>query len=273
MDNARDGVAKRQPDVTQRAMFDSIIEAFNGTDAARSNISRLFVPYPDKPISQGQSWDSDTTFPFLVPHAGDFKIPEKDTYTLQSDGAAGRPALIFGHIAYGPPGKIGDVELQVAKAASSYNAFVDRSRAKASLKEIQSYREMDIDAFFSNATTPRKRYAEVQNLTIVDVTWRAASGQASPMASSSATGTSSQTNPADMQSAGASYDQGCAKYRKGDLDGAIADLTRAISCDPELQDAYFTRGAAKYKANDLNGAIVDFTQAIALDPTDSRTLL
>ena len=63
--------------------------------------------------------------------------------------------------------------------------------------------------------------------------------------------------------------RGLAKKNKGDLDGAIADCTRAIELDPKDAGAYSNRGIAKQTQGDLNGAIADYTRAIELDPKDA----
>jgi tetratricopeptide (TPR) repeat protein len=60
--------------------------------------------------------------------------------------------------------------------------------------------------------------------------------------------------------------RGLAKKNKGDLDGAIADCTRAIELDSKDAGAYSNRGIAKQARGDLNGAIADYTRAIELDP-------
>jgi tetratricopeptide (TPR) repeat protein len=51
---------------------------------------------------------------------------------------------------------------------------------------------------------------------------------------------------------------------KGDLDGAIADYSKAISLNPQYADAYRNRGNAKRKKGDLNGASADLNQAVKL---------
>jgi tetratricopeptide (TPR) repeat protein len=62
------------------------------------------------------------------------------------------------------------------------------------------------------------------------------------------------------------YDRGTARYSKGDLDGAITDLTNAITLVPNHPAAYNNRGIVRDKAGDINGAIADFDRAIALGP-------
>jgi tetratricopeptide (TPR) repeat protein len=59
-----------------------------------------------------------------------------------------------------------------------------------------------------------------------------------------------------------------AGYKKGgrDLDGAIADFTKAIELKPDYAEAYYFRGLAKQAKRDLDGATTDFTKAIELKP-------
>ena len=60
--------------------------------------------------------------------------------------------------------------------------------------------------------------------------------------------------------------RGAGKRAKGDLEGAIADFTKAIELNPEFAAAYNNRGAAKRLKGDHDGALADFTRAIELDP-------
>lgn len=60
--------------------------------------------------------------------------------------------------------------------------------------------------------------------------------------------------------------RGYAKYDKGDLDGAIADYSRAIKIDAKNAEAYRERGRARFYRKDNDGAIEDFTRLIELDP-------
>ncbi len=60
--------------------------------------------------------------------------------------------------------------------------------------------------------------------------------------------------------------RGNAKHEKGDLDGAIADFTKAIELDPGYAWAYGRRGNAKQAKGDFDGAIGDYTKAIELKP-------
>jgi tetratricopeptide (TPR) repeat protein len=57
------------------------------------------------------------------------------------------------------------------------------------------------------------------------------------------------------------------KYRKGDIQGALADYNQAIALNPKFVNAYSNRGTLKQdKLNDRQGALADLNQAIALDP-------
>ena len=59
-----------------------------------------------------------------------------------------------------------------------------------------------------------------------------------------------------------------AKCEKEDLAGALSDATTALKFDPENFIAYATRGRTKGKKEDYDGAIPDLSKAIDLDPTD-----
>jgi len=61
--------------------------------------------------------------------------------------------------------------------------------------------------------------------------------------------------------------RGNIKLRKGDLNGAMADLNQAIELNPQYGLAYRNRGNAKRKKGDLDGAIADFNRAIQLGVT------
>ena len=56
------------------------------------------------------------------------------------------------------------------------------------------------------------------------------------------------------ESAADYFNSGRAKASKGDMNGAIADYTRAIEINPELVMVYATRGMAKHVNGDQIGA-------------------
>jgi tetratricopeptide (TPR) repeat protein len=56
------------------------------------------------------------------------------------------------------------------------------------------------------------------------------------------------------------------KYKKGDLQGAIADLDKAISLNPDYAEAYNSRGLTYRALKDYQKAIADYDKAIALNP-------
>ena len=69
----------------------------------------------------------------------------------------------------------------------------------------------------------------------------------------------------DPKSEQAIYRRGASKLQKGDYDGAISDLSRAIELSPGTADYYSDRGLARLRKRDNDGAIGDFTRAIDLD--------
>src|SRR6266404_5146920 len=69
----------------------------------------------------------------------------------------------------------------------------------------------------------------------------------------------------DPKSEPAVYRRGAFKLQKGDYDGAITDLSRAIELSPNTADYYSDRGRAKLRKRDNDGAVADFTRAIELD--------
>jgi tetratricopeptide (TPR) repeat protein len=62
------------------------------------------------------------------------------------------------------------------------------------------------------------------------------------------------------------YDRGNARKAKGDLDGAIADYTKAIEIDPHDADIYYNRGVAERAKGDFGQAIADYSKAIKINP-------
>jgi tetratricopeptide (TPR) repeat protein len=60
------------------------------------------------------------------------------------------------------------------------------------------------------------------------------------------------------------------KLKKGDAQGMIGDLDRAISLDPQNARAYSFRGIAKSELGDKQSALADFDRAIALNPNSEN---
>jgi tetratricopeptide (TPR) repeat protein len=61
------------------------------------------------------------------------------------------------------------------------------------------------------------------------------------------------------------FDSGDAKATAEDYNGAIADFTKAITLDPNYDQAYWNRADAKMNLNDYKGALPDLNKAISLD--------
>jgi tetratricopeptide (TPR) repeat protein len=76
-----------------------------------------------------------------------------------------------------------------------------------------------------------------------------------------------ETGKAD---AGTWYEQGLARYRAGDYEGAIEAFSMAIELKPEVPPAYSDRGATFIMLGDYERAVADFDAAIALDPDYAR---
>ena len=53
-----------------------------------------------------------------------------------------------------------------------------------------------------------------------------------------------------------------ARAKRGDLGGALVDLTQAIDKKPRYAEAFFNRGNVRWEKGDLEGAIADYTQAL-----------
>lgn len=65
------------------------------------------------------------------------------------------------------------------------------------------------------------------------------------------------------------YNNGKNEILAGNLDGAIADLTSAITTDQNMVSAYILRGEAYMQAGDYRAALNDFNTAIKMDPQNS----
>ena len=61
-------------------------------------------------------------------------------------------------------------------------------------------------------------------------------------------------------------DSGAEKYSRRDLDGALADFSKAIQIKPDSFVAYNQRGVVRHTQGDFDGAISDYNKAIELKP-------
>lgn len=56
---------------------------------------------------------------------------------------------------------------------------------------------------------------------------------------------------------------------RGDIEGAIFFLDKAIKIRPEKEDRYIIRGNLKFKTGDFEGALIDFSRTIYLNPQNA----
>ena len=78
------------------------------------------------------------------------------------------------------------------------------------------------------------------------------------------------TSPAHGQNLTSAEDysqRGIARFEKNDLDGAIADFTKAIELNGQNQEyCYYFRGMAHYRKGNADQAIIDLSKAVAIKP-------
>jgi len=63
------------------------------------------------------------------------------------------------------------------------------------------------------------------------------------------------------------------RLMKGDYDGALTDVNKAIAIVPGYAEAYNTRGGLRTVAGDLDAALADFNKSISLNPTASSLMM
>lgn len=64
--------------------------------------------------------------------------------------------------------------------------------------------------------------------------------------------------------------RGQLRLERAELEGAVADTTRALQLAPRLAAAWATRAQARLALGDLEGAAADAEQALAIDPSQAR---
>ena len=73
--------------------------------------------------------------------------------------------------------------------------------------------------------------------------------------------------PQQSKSAKEYFDSGLVRLQKEDVDGAIADMTKAIELNPRHVDAFFIRGQCLLLKGDRDRALLDYDKVIELAPT------
>ncbi|HET6881680.1 MAG TPA: tetratricopeptide repeat protein [Pirellulales bacterium] len=63
------------------------------------------------------------------------------------------------------------------------------------------------------------------------------------------------------------------KYQAGDLNGAMADLDRALSWSPDDAGIFRVRAKIRLESNDVDGSLADFDQLIRLSPRYAQAYL
>lgn len=70
----------------------------------------------------------------------------------------------------------------------------------------------------------------------------------------------------EPQSAEDYFYLGVSSVKKGNLEEAFADFTKAIELNPEISEAYYNRAKLAKMKGDLEGALSDFSKAIGINP-------
>jgi tetratricopeptide (TPR) repeat protein len=68
------------------------------------------------------------------------------------------------------------------------------------------------------------------------------------------------------------YERGLARQARREVEGALADYSRAVELDPRSLDAWFTRGCLYAETKEYTRAIADMTRVIAIKPGDYPAL-
>jgi len=62
------------------------------------------------------------------------------------------------------------------------------------------------------------------------------------------------------------YNRGDTRFKKGEIDRAIADFTKAIEKNPRFANAYYYREMAYHRKKDYDRVILDYTKATEINP-------
>jgi tetratricopeptide (TPR) repeat protein len=62
------------------------------------------------------------------------------------------------------------------------------------------------------------------------------------------------------------FQRGLTLEQNGDLDGALAEYSKALAISPNCSEIYFNRGNSRRQLGDLPGAVADYSKAIDLQP-------
>jgi tetratricopeptide (TPR) repeat protein len=69
------------------------------------------------------------------------------------------------------------------------------------------------------------------------------------------------------------YNRGIAMRAKGDLAGALGELSEAVKLDPDYAHAFAERGSIRAVQHELDGAMTDLDTALSLDANDASSFL
>ena len=67
--------------------------------------------------------------------------------------------------------------------------------------------------------------------------------------------------------------RGLTKERRGNVEAAISDYTKAIAHDPDYPDVFFHRAKARLKQGDLEGALADYTETVERNQHNSNAFV
>jgi len=77
---------------------------------------------------------------------------------------------------------------------------------------------------------------------------------------------STQKEKTELRNAEFYFNRGVTSYKKGQLDQAISDYTKALEINPKYAEAYYNRGNVYSDKGQYDQAISDFTKALEINP-------